>query len=259
MLFRGASNCWIFTRNIYEADIHVEKKYLLNTNRSVILLTGAIIAQISAIIPKAAAKDDDYVKRENDSFENYFQRTESPSASLPFPSSDGGREISFHERETSFFLLAISPSLPQPEGNHTRPISIRCGVASGQRCMEDSLKLVRGIEKKLEFLCEETRLPHILLCESWHDYPCTGARSLSLEIERGLSAVRGNRERATGLLQVRTRRYRAPPRLDQLIGRMNITALRRAGGDQAAAISREIRSCRITFHILSISYLARSA
>jgi len=49
----------------------------------------------------------------------------------------------------------------------------------------------------LEFLCEETRLPRILLCESWHDYPCTNARSPLLEIERGLSAVRGNRERAS--------------------------------------------------------------
>ncbi|KAH0950632.1 hypothetical protein HN011_011526, partial [Eciton burchellii] len=71
----------------------------------------------------------------------------------------------------------------------------------GRSCTGDSLKLVRGIGKKLEFLCEETRLPRILLCESWHDYPCTNARSPLLEIERGLSAVRGNRERATGLLQ----------------------------------------------------------
>jgi len=82
--------------------------------------------------------------------------------------------------------------------------------------------------------------------------------TFAVEIERGLSAIRGNRECATGLLQVRTRRYLAPPRLDQLIGRMNITVLQRAGGDQAA-ISREIRSCRITIHILSISYPARSA
>ncbi|EZA56185.1 hypothetical protein X777_03517, partial [Ooceraea biroi] len=83
-----------------------------------------------------------------------------------------------------------------------------CSNAEGsmhrtRRSTGDSLKLVQGIGKKLEFLCGsgETRLPRILQRESWHDHPCPGARSPSFEIERGLSAVRGNRGRATGLLQ----------------------------------------------------------
>jgi len=126
--------------------------------------------------------------------------------------------------------------LAQPKRDHTRPISMpRWG---GRRA-----KLYGRLVKAGPRNREEIGIPVRRDAASSHS---------AVRILARLSVHQW-------LLQVRTRRYLAPPRLDQLIGRMNITALRRVGGDQAAAISRAIRSCRITLHILSISYPARSA